>query len=584
MRQDYAVDSLTFASDFVSSASYSVNTPSTLLAPATTAHLRLGAGGITSNVTTFNINITRNNLFAGNAELYVDADQTWATNAPAASTGAITFTITREVRGTGKITKTGTGVLVLATLTPNTWTGGIDLVEGSIRTGGLSSGHNGHFGSGTISHTSANDVTITASTVNSQGADRVFDNDLVLGGTGRFNLGGSFQLNFTANSTWTLTSDKAIGIGQVTNHDGTIEGNFGLSKFGGGMLVLNNANPYSGNTAINEGVLHVRNSAALGTGSAVTLVTNATAGSAIELSNDITVSGKTLSIEGVGIISATPPAGIDANAGALRNRSGNNSWTGPVSLTGDAVIGIDSGTLTLGGISGASALTVKGAGTLKTSGVNTASLTVDAGSRVDILPGVSGNSVGSLDLGPANAPTATLDLADNALAIDYAGASPLADVISLLISGRAGGTWTGAGIQSSSVAASSGNRALGVAEASSLGSVPSIFGTVDSSAVLVRYTIIGDTNLDGIVDFPDLLSLAQNFGSPSPTIWSTGDFNYDGATNFDDLLGLAQNFNNALLTTGSFESEWALARSLVPEPSTLLASSALAALLLRRRH
>lgn len=53
----------------------------------------------------------------------------------------------------------------------------------------------------------------------------------------------------------------------------------------------------------------------------------------------------------------------------------------------------------------------------------------------------------------------------------------------------------------------------------------------------------GDANNDAVVNFDDLLVLAQNYGSTGNT-FSEGNFDYDtaGNVNFDDLLLLAQNY------------------------------------------
>jgi hypothetical protein len=58
----------------------------------------------------------------------------------------------------------------------------------------------------------------------------------------------------------------------------------------------------------------------------------------------------------------------------------------------------------------------------------------------------------------------------------------------------------------------------------------------------------GDSNQDGDVDFDDLLTLAQNYGSTGKN-YSQGNFNYDasGTVGFDDLLLLAQNYGTTLV-------------------------------------
>jgi hypothetical protein len=195
--------------------------------------------------------------------------------------------------------------------------------------------------------------------------------------------------------------------------------------------------------------------------------------------------------------------------------------------------------------------------------------------------------------GPA-APTATLDLTNNALVLDYDGASPAEDVRSLIIAGRTSGTWAGAGI-TSSTAAGNAKGAVGYADTSSLtGPIPAIFGTVDATAVLVRYTYNGDANLDGTVEFKDLVRLAQNYdANGSGKKWSDGDFNYNGVVEFGDLVLLAQNYNQSALTQAQFQTlvgagghafAEAFASSLnsVPEPTSLFAGLVFTHLLRRR--
>jgi hypothetical protein len=68
-----------------------------------------------------------------------------------------------------------------------------------------------------------------------------------------------------------------------------------------------------------------------------------------------------------------------------------------------------------------------------------------------------------------------------------------------------------------------------------------------SSAGLIKWTLYGDVNLDGKVDFNDLLTLAQNYGRANAS-WYQGDFNYDGKVDFADLLKLGQNLGQTLPT------------------------------------
>jgi hypothetical protein len=179
--------------------------------------------------------------------------------------------------------------------------------------------------------------------------------------------------------------------------------------------------------------------------------------------------------------------------------------------------------------------------------------TIDATSRVDelTLSGSSGNWTGELAL------------ANNAIVIDYDAASPLATVIDQVrfgsISGS-GGILSGLGA----------GYDVGYAEASSFASVPPIFGTVDSTAVLVRGTRLGDANLDGEVNLQDFNRLASNFGLSSGATWTQGDFNHDGVVNLQDFNRLAANFGLTATGPEVTSEDWAALSRVVPEPTSLL--------------
>src|SRR5438045_1685417 len=161
--------------------------------------------------------------------------------------------------------------------------------------------------------------------------------------------------------------------------------------------------------------------------------------------------------------------------------------------------------------------------------------------------------------------TGKMDLTNNAMVVDYTGASPAAAVRAALTSGYAGGSWNGVGLNSSTANAASTTdtkTALGYAEASSLGSIPAIFGTVDSDAVLVQHTLAGDGDLSGNVDLTDFTFLAANFNGTGKN-WLQGDYNYDGTVNLSDFTFLAANFNKNVAAAASPLGQ------AVPEPATM---------------
>ena len=64
------------------------------------------------------------------------------------------------------------------------------------------------------------------------------------------------------------------------------------------------------------------------------------------------------------------------------------------------------------------------------------------------------------------------------------------------------------------------------------------------------FVLAGDLNRDRLVNFDDLLILAQNYGLSNRT-FSTGNVNYspDGLVDFSDLLLLSQRYGTSLLTS-----------------------------------
>jgi hypothetical protein len=90
----------------------------------------------------------------------------------------------------------------------------------------------------------------------------------------------------------------------------------------------------------------------------------------------------------------------------------------------------------------------------------------------------------------------------------------------------------------------------------------------------------GDANADGVVNFDDLVAVAQNYGKTSPEPrWSMGDFDYNGQVNFADLVAVAQNYGisgplaaqSVPVSQDQFASDWAAAQAFadVPEPGAV---------------
>ncbi|MCS7034406.1 MAG: autotransporter-associated beta strand repeat-containing protein, partial [Phycisphaerae bacterium] len=153
-----------------------------------------------------------------------------------------------------------------------------------------------------------------------------------------------------------------------------------------------------------------------------------------------------------------------------------------------------------------------------------------------------------------------LDLGDGGLIVDYTGPTPLSYVTSLIATGYNASAWTGSGIASSRAAAET-NTGIGVIEASDVG-VGSFLGlSFVGDAVLARYTLYGDNNLDGMVELADFARLAAAFNAPGR--WFHGDYDYSGVVDLSDFSRLAANFNQTLPSP--------LPRTAVPEPAASVA-------------
>jgi hypothetical protein len=381
----------------------------------------------------------------------------------------------------------------------------------------------------------------------------------------------------------TLDCDATTGTGAVSVTDGlTVNGLLSLGA-SGTLNFVNAADQLLGGTGVVQfdGYSYAPNSIGVSTslavGSGVTIRTGQWGGTIGTPIRPLANSGR--------VLAGTAGTVIQVNASAFTNDGIVEATNGgAVSVTGP----------------------LSGGGTLKAGAGG--KITIDHGAQaavstagvIALRPKALGGGVlvtRALDVGgDFGVWTGKLDLADNALVLDYSGASPLTRTVDQLRSGRAGGAWTGNGIMTSK-AGTGGD--LGYAEASELLGLSGaqtatwLGETVDATSVLVRYTVGGDANLDGVVNFADLLALAKHYNaSGDAATWEAGDFNYDGQVNFADLLRLAKNYNQAAGApvvpgaTAEFNADVAAAFAAgVPEPAIGgLAMSAAAIMMGTRRR
>jgi len=300
-----------------------------------------------------------NSTFNSGTALFAITNGTLQLNAGTLTTRSILLTNTGTIFGSG-------GVSGFSKLINN---GTIRATNGVLTIAGLITGTGASFADtgGTLPLTNANSY--TGMTVidggqlvvgdpnavqNSMVSNTTAANGIIFSNVNNANFGG-----LAGTGDFGLTNGAAgvaLSVSNAVNstYSGALSGSGSLTKGGAGTLVLAGNNTYSGGTTISNGALQAANNTALGSG----LVTNL-AGGEIQFANNVTV-GNTLMLFGTGV----------ANDGALRNISGNNSYTGAVTLGSAARINSDAGQLTVSNIVNSGFdLTVGGASTTLVVGV-----------------------------------------------------------------------------------------------------------------------------------------------------------------------------------------------------------------------
>jgi autotransporter-associated beta strand protein len=141
--------------------------------------------------------------------------------------------------------------------------------------------------------------------------------------TGTITLNTDATIGVDPGSTLTVGSKTGLlGTGTITDNGQNKQ----LTKELTGTLVLQSANTYGGKTEIDQGVLQVQNSQALGGTAGGTEVLD---GAQLQLQTPlagqpVVVSGESLTLSGTGI----------SGGGALLDAGGNNTWQGPITLAG----------------------------------------------------------------------------------------------------------------------------------------------------------------------------------------------------------------------------------------------------------
>ena len=355
-----------------------------------------------------------------------------------------------------------------------------------------------------------------------------------------------------ANSTggsWSNTGFWTGGVPQqpldIANLNTAITGNSTITLNGNhsmGALNFNSSNQYT---------------IAQGTGGTLTMDAGGSNTSTITVSN------------GSHTISA--PVDFNTNTTITVNNAGNAlNITGPITGTGGLTVA-GNGTVAVSGVNSYIGGTTVSSGTLLVGSAQSlptsnAVVNIAAGAKMEIAPNVGGVT---LQL-PNIASGGILDIGNNHLIINYGtGTDPISSIEAFIKSGYAGGLWNGPGIDSSAAAANAGVYGVGYADSADPGNPAGLA----SGTIEIKYTLLGDANLSGVVDGTDFGILAANFNK-GVTGWDQGDFNYDNVVDGTDFGFLAANFNKGASGAAAWQAveAFAAANGLladVPEPTTM---------------
>lgn len=163
------------------------------------------------------------------------------------------------ITGTNSIQKTGLGTLLMGT--GSTFSGGLTLVDGRLRTNGSSIQSSGSITSGPMG---TGTLTLQGGILQSfSGTTRTYHNSVLI--DGNVTLGGlapdgvtqTGQQTFSTltGGTTTVTGNRILTTGSNVVWNQTIGGTGGIVKSGSATLTLAGANTYAGETIVNEGNL-----------------------------------------------------------------------------------------------------------------------------------------------------------------------------------------------------------------------------------------------------------------------------------------------------------------------------------------
>jgi len=164
-------------------------------------------------------------------------------------------------------------------------------------------------------------------------------------------------------------------------------------------------------------------------------------------------------------------------------------------------------------------------------------VSIGAAGKLQLGAGIGLATMSSLSIAAGG----ILDVENNHIILSYGAIDPASTIYALLQSGYNGGSWNGPGIDSSTAALPANNTRYGLGYADG---ADGIVTGLSSGQIEIKYTLLGDVDLDGSVTGSDFTILASNLGK-EVNGWDQGDFQYTGAVTGSDFTALAQNLGKS---------------------------------------
>jgi len=451
--------------------------------------------------------------------------------------------------------------------------------------------------------------------------------------------GGAFNFEFTvggvsaeANTTTdVLSRDTAEWVAEAPGSPTVTLPSYGIVTFSGDEAAANSGGAYDSGTDTNEAISGYGNMG----------IEMQQSNEVVSLPSSLYSSGESFNINYISTSASlfwSNSTGVTPDDGKTWDVQNNNNWNNgsvaTVYSNGDSVTFNDAnngdynvtisttvspGSVTVknssgnyvfsgsGGIAGGAALSKSGSDTLTLDTANsfTGGVTVSAGTLVTGVSGALpdgavkiaggtlrlGTNTGNPTVSSLSISSGEMDIGNNTLFITYGSSDPISTIAGYVKTGYNSGNWNGTGIISSGARTTTNGLEYGVGWADGKDNVVS---GLNSGTIELKYTLLGDANLDGTVNGSDFSIMAANFGTGA-TNWDQGNFLYTSSVNGTDFSALAANFGAG--TSGAdgevTESDvaaldaFAAANGLeadVPEPGSGVAILAGAAVLGRRKR